>query len=81
MRELSLEYGKALEEQLQIIKESTITEDTLNEEMIHASQTHRDRIKEMRAIPLGVEQVLFLFEFLVKKVRQGAKNGHKARNW
>ncbi len=37
--------------QLKVLQDSTITEDTLIEEVVHASQSHRDRIKEMRALP------------------------------
>jgi hypothetical protein len=52
MQEISLAYEKALDEELKVIQDSTITEDTMIDEMIQqASQGHRDRIKEMRAIP------------------------------
>ncbi len=51
MKEASLSYGKAIDQQLQTLQESTIAEDTLNEEMVLASQAHRDRLKEMRAHP------------------------------
>jgi hypothetical protein len=51
MQEISLAYTKALEQELKVIQESTITEDTFVEEMIYSSQAHRDRIKGMTAIP------------------------------
>jgi hypothetical protein len=51
MKEASLAYGEALNQQLKTLQESTITEDTLNEEMVHASQSNRDRIQRMTAIP------------------------------
>ncbi len=43
MKETSDAYGVALESQLKLLEESTITEDTLLEEMVLASQFHRDR--------------------------------------
>ncbi len=46
MKDVSKEYGVAYEEalnrQLQAVLESTITEDTLNQEMVVAAQAHRD---------------------------------------
>ena len=44
MKETSDAYVMALESQLRLLEESTITEDTLLDEMLHASQFHRDRI-------------------------------------
>jgi hypothetical protein len=46
LKEVSLAYGEALDQQLWIMQESTITEDTLNEEIVYASQAHRDGIPE-----------------------------------
>jgi hypothetical protein len=51
MRETMRAYGKALDQQLQTVLSSTITEDTLNQEMEIAAQAHRDRIHELTAIP------------------------------
>jgi hypothetical protein len=51
MKEASLAYGTALEQQLKTLQESTITEDTLIDEMVHASQSYRDRIQQVTAIP------------------------------
>ncbi len=42
MKEASLAYGTALEQQLKPLQESTITEDTLIDEMVHVSQLSRD---------------------------------------
>ncbi len=43
--------AKALQQQLKIIQDSTITEDTMIEEMMHAAHAHRDRIQQMKALP------------------------------
>ncbi len=51
MKETSDAYGMTLESQLKLLEESTITEDTLHDEMVHASQFHRDRIRTATAIP------------------------------
>ncbi len=51
MQEASLAYGNALDQQLKVFQDSKITEDTMIDEMTHASQAHRDRLKEMRAHP------------------------------
>ncbi len=55
MKDASKAYGEAYEEafnqQLKTVMESTITEDTLNQEMVIASQAHRDSIQKMTAIP------------------------------
>ncbi len=45
-------YGEVLNQQLKTVLESTITEDTLNQEMGIAAQAHRDGIHTMTAIPL-----------------------------
>jgi hypothetical protein len=44
-------YGEALNQQLRTVLDSTITEDTLNQEMEIAAQVHRDGIHKMTAIP------------------------------
>ncbi len=44
-------YGEVLNQQLKTVLESTITEDTLNQEMGIAAQAHRDGIHTMTAIP------------------------------
>jgi hypothetical protein len=44
-------YGEALNQQLRTVLDSTITEDTLNQEMEIAAQAHRDSIHKMTAIP------------------------------
>ena len=51
VKEASEAYGVALELQLKSLEESTITEETLLDEMLHASQSHRDRIRAATAIP------------------------------
>jgi hypothetical protein len=55
MKDASKAYGDAYEEalnqQLKIVTESTITEDTLNQEMVIAAKAHRDSIQRMTAIP------------------------------
>ena len=51
MRDVMRAYGEALEQQLQTVLTSTITEDTLNQEMEFAAQAHRNRIHAMTAIP------------------------------
>ena len=51
MKEASEAYGVALELQLKSLEESTITEETLLDEMLLASQSHRDRIRMATAIP------------------------------
>jgi hypothetical protein len=55
MKDASKAYGDAYEEalnqQLKIVTESTITEDTLNQEMLIAANAHRDSIEKMTAIP------------------------------
>ncbi len=51
MKETSDAYCLALESQLKSLEESTITEDTLLDEMVHASQFQRDRIRTATAIP------------------------------
>jgi hypothetical protein len=51
MKETSEAYGLALESQLKSLEESTITEDTLLDEMVHASQFQRDRIRTATASP------------------------------
>ena len=51
MKDTSDAYGAALERQLKLLEESTITEETLLDEMMHASQAHRDRIQTATAIP------------------------------
>jgi hypothetical protein len=51
MKEASLAYGTALDRQFKALQESTITEDTLIDEMVHASQSTRDHIQQMTAIP------------------------------
>jgi hypothetical protein len=75
VQELSLEYGKALQEQLQVIKDSKITEDTLIEEMAHVSQAHRDRIKEMRAIlPLSLDEDRLQLQIRCAAAEEKAEN-------
>ncbi len=49
-REYNVAYEEALDKHLQTVLESTITEVTLNQEMIHASQAHRESIEKMTAI-------------------------------
>ncbi len=49
-REYSVAYEEALDKHLQAVLESTITEDTLNQEMILASQAHRESMEKMTAI-------------------------------
>jgi hypothetical protein len=44
-------YEEALNKQLQTVVESSITEDTLNQEMVVAAEAHRDNIQKMTAIP------------------------------
>jgi hypothetical protein len=44
-------YGEVLNKQLKTVLESTITEDTMNQEMGIAAQAHRDGIHMMTAIP------------------------------
>ncbi len=44
-------YEEALDQQLQSVLASTITEDTLNQEMEVAAQAHRDRIRGITAVP------------------------------
>jgi hypothetical protein len=44
-------YALALESQLKSLEASTITEETLLDEMMHASQFQRDRIRAATAIP------------------------------
>ncbi len=51
MRETLRAYEEALDQQLQTVLNSTITEDTLNQEMEIAAQAHRDRIHGITAIP------------------------------
>ncbi len=55
MKDASKAYGKAYEEalnqQLKIVTESTITEDTLKQEMLAAADAHRNSIQKMTAIP------------------------------
>jgi uncharacterized protein YoxC len=55
MKDASKAYGDAYEEalnqQLKIVTESTITEDTLNQEMVIAANAHRNSIQRMTAIP------------------------------
>jgi hypothetical protein len=51
MKEASDAYGVALELQLKSLEESTITEEALLDEMLHASQSHRDGIRTATAIP------------------------------
>jgi hypothetical protein len=51
MKDTSDAYGAALERQLKLLEESTITEETLLDEMLQASQAHRNRIRTATAIP------------------------------
>ncbi len=44
-------YEEALNQQLRTVIESTVTEDTLNQEMVIAANAHRDSIQKMTAIP------------------------------
>jgi hypothetical protein len=44
-------YGEVLSEQQRIIKENTITEDTLKQEMLIAANAHAESIKKMKAHP------------------------------
>jgi hypothetical protein len=44
-------YAEAFNQQLKTVIESTITEDTLNQEMVIAANAHRDNIQRMTAIP------------------------------
>ncbi len=57
MKDASKAYGNAYEEalnqQLKIVTESTITEDTLNQEMVIAANAHRDSIQRMTAITIS----------------------------
>jgi hypothetical protein len=45
------EYEEALNQQLKIVTERTITEGTLKQEMLIAANAHRDSIEKMTAIP------------------------------
>ncbi len=55
MKDASKAYGEAYEEalnqHLKVVTESTITEDTLKQEMLAAANAHRDSIQKMTAIP------------------------------
>ena len=51
MRETMRAYSEALDQQLQTVLTSTITEDTLNQEMEVAALAQRDRIRAMTAVP------------------------------
>ncbi len=51
MRNTMRAYSEALDLQLQTVLTSTITEDTLNQEMELAAQTQRDRIRGITAVP------------------------------
>ncbi len=44
-------YGRVLNEHQRIVTESTITEDTLKQEMLVAANAHAESIKKMRAHP------------------------------
>jgi hypothetical protein len=44
-------YEEALNQQLKTVIDSTITEETLNQEMVIATNAHRDSIQRMTAIP------------------------------
>jgi uncharacterized protein YoxC len=68
MKDASKAYGDAYEEalnqQLKIVTESTITEDTLNQEMVVAANAHRNSIQKMTAIPsLVMDDTRLLSEF------------------
>jgi hypothetical protein len=56
MKEASRAFEEALNQQLKTVLESTITEETLNQEMVIAAQAHRDGIQRMTAIPPDVQQ-------------------------
>ncbi len=49
-KEYSVAYEEALDKHLQAVLESTITEETLNQEMIHAAQAHRQSIEKIAVI-------------------------------
>jgi hypothetical protein len=51
MKEASRRFEEALNQQLKTVLESTINEETLNQEMVIAAQAHRDGIQKMTAIP------------------------------
>ena len=51
MKDTMRAYEEALDQQLQTVLNSTITEDTLNQEMEIAARAHRDRIHGLTAIP------------------------------
>jgi hypothetical protein len=51
MRDTMRAYSEALDQQLQTVLASTITEDTLNQEMEIAALAQRDPIREMTAVP------------------------------
>jgi hypothetical protein len=51
MRDTMRAYGEALDQQLKIVLTSTITEDTLSQEMEVAALAHRDRIRRITAVP------------------------------
>jgi hypothetical protein len=57
MKESSNAYGMALEQQLKALEESTITEETLLDEMIQASQSYRNRIQLATAIPRSLRML------------------------
>ncbi len=77
VQEISIAYGKALDKELKVIQENTITEDTMIDEMTLAAQAHRDRPKEMRAHPpLNTDEdrhQLQIVETLIMPVRSCAQ--------
>jgi hypothetical protein len=48
-------YEEALNQQLKTVMESTITEDTLNQEMVIAANAHRENIQRTAILPLVMD--------------------------
>jgi hypothetical protein len=78
MKDASKAYGDAYEEalnqQLKTVIESTITEDTLNQEMGIEANAHRDSIQRMTAIPRWSWMILgFSYKFDVRQQKRKQK--------
>ncbi len=75
MKETSDAYCLELESQLKSLEESTITKDTLLDEMVHASQFQRDRIRTATAIPpLVIDENRLQLQLNVQLLRKRLKN-------
>ncbi len=68
-------YDKALSHHLRIVTESTITEDTLKQEMLVAANAHAESIKKIRAHP-----PLFMDDTRIQLQVRAAKAEEKAEN-